>query len=81
MPYKNNKTTNYAGISFKKNAYEITIGIQGKQIYLGRTKNLKEAINIRKQAIKKYHTPLLENNIKVNHKKKIKNNYLLEEEN
>lgn len=56
---KNNTTTNYAGIRKKKGAYEVTVGIQGKQIYLGRRKTLEEAIKLRTYGVEKYHIPFM----------------------
>lgn len=57
---KNNSSTDYAGIRYRKNGYEINISINGKHIYLGRRKTLAEAIKLRLDAIKKYHKPLID---------------------
>ena len=56
---KNNSTCNYAGIRYHNNAYEVAIGINGKSIYIGRSKNLNDAIKMRENAIEKYHNPII----------------------
>lgn len=57
--YKNNTTTEYAGIRIHQNSYEVTLGVNGKQHYIGRCKTLNDAIKMRQNAIEKYHRPLI----------------------
>lgn len=51
---KNNKS-GFKGITWNKDAFEVYIGYYGTKIYLGRSKNILEAIALRKAADIKYH--------------------------
>lgn len=57
-PQKNN-STGVLGVCFKNNGYEVTIGINRKQIYIGRAKTIQEAKKMREEAVKQYHLPVI----------------------
>lgn len=47
---QSNNSSGYPGVSYSKNKWRAYIGINGKQIHLGRYSTLEEAIEARKQA-------------------------------
>ena len=51
---ENGRNQNCNGYTFFKNAYVASIGINGKNHYLGRFKTPEEAIAVRKEAEKRY---------------------------
>jgi len=57
---KDNKS-GVKGVSYHKatGKWDANIGVKGKQIFLGRFKNLEDAIKARKEGEEKYHKPIL----------------------
>lgn len=54
--YHKNNTSGFLGVSFRKgrNRYRATITVDKKQIFLGNFINIKDAIDARNKAVKKY---------------------------